>query len=142
MTFIPILLTPSQKIQKMDKKSVWQATVDGHLSIDSLPQWPCPRYVVGHLGLDKKDLLFANSRDLYRQAEFEEYDFGENLFLGILEGVGQVIQRFYWVQARFSALLRCSHRACNETIAVTGRAELPNPALNKVKQKENVGDYD
>lgn len=110
----------------MEEKSIWQQTIAGRLSIDSLPQWPCPRCNTGYLLLDKKRLNVAKSRDLFRQKEFEKDDFGENLFLGLLTVVSHVIESLQWLQARFSGLLYCTNKECKETVSVIGRAEIWN----------------
>lgn len=85
--------------------------------------------------MDKKGFVFAQSHDIYRQTEFERDDFGENLFLGFLVVASQAFQNLHWLQARFSGQLCCNNKACNEAVAVIGRAEIPNPIFQQKTQK-------
>ena len=120
----------------MDIKPIWEVTIRGPLSANSLPHWPCPRCKTGRLLLEKTGLVFRKNRDLYRSVEFNKDDFGENLFLGILVAVGKTLQTMQWYQARFSGFLHCDNKDCGEFVAVTGRAELPGPLMGKQVQSQ------
>lgn len=79
-------------------RELWQS----HLTRFHAPRWLCPRCGKGHLVLKPEAVFFLPSGAAYAQLEEDPEDRGNDLEL------------------RFSALLQCDFKACEETASVAG----------------------
>ncbi len=82
-------------------RELWQS----HLTRFHAPRWLCPRCGKGHLVLKPESVFFLPSGAAYAQLEEDPEVRGNDLEL------------------RFSALLQCDFKACEETASVAGVGE-------------------
>ncbi len=110
-------------------KTLWEKSINP-LLVEHLPAWPCPQCSNGKLILAKGSLCFRQSVKQYDPKEFRKEDFENHVLLGILVILGTAAEKLLKTQARFSAFLTCN--ACDENVAVCGRAEVPSSFAKKM----------
>ncbi len=121
----------------MLNNALWQKSIEP-ISVGRIPEWPCPHCISGKLTLVKESLRFRRSVKQYNPDEFRKEDFEDHLLLGMLVVLGTAAERLLKSQARFSAFLTCT--ACNENVAVCGRAEVPSSISKKIYKDSSISD--
>ena len=82
-------------------RALWES----HLTRFHAPRWLCSRCRKGHLVLQPESVFFRPSGDAYAQLDEDPEDRGNGLEL------------------RFSAMLQCDYRGCQDTATVVGVGE-------------------
>lgn len=116
-------------------KALWEKSF-GSVSIEQLPQWPCPECATGKLVIVKDSIYFRRAVKQYDPNEFKKEDFENSILLGILKVLGTAAEMLLREQARFSAFLSCNE--CGENVAVCGRAEVPSNFSKELYKKSKT----
>lgn len=108
-------------------KDLWDKSF-GALDPSSLPSWPCPA-CGNSLVLDRNSLNYRKNAVQYNPADFQNENFEENLWLGLLTAFATAYEKMQWIQHKFVGFLEC--KSCGETIAFSGRAEIPRKGTSQ-----------
>lgn len=119
-------------------KQFWARLVDLH-PLDTYPALPCSycsqqKLTINSSGLSFRELTWgASDKTLRRSLTAKHHEvselFKENEFLGLLFGVGTLVDLMNYRPAKFSGFLECE--ACGGSVAVAGTAMLPKAGGQK-----------
>lgn len=125
------------------KREIWEQIVKFE-NINDYPKLPCPYCLEQSLVINKNEIKYKKSpckptsaliqQEVNENAQFIADIWKENVFLGVLAGVGVIATARPKVPAKFLSFFECE--SCNNIVSSTGTSQYP---VSKIKKEnENI----